>query len=179
MFPISTTTKNGKHLLIREAEPADAAQILAYLEEVSGETDFLTFGPGEFELGKEKQAESIEKCKASPNCIHLVALVEDEIAGVLIFSSRNRPRIIHVGEFGITVRKKFWSSGIGSMLLDALISWAKAGELISKINLSVRTDNHRAIALYIRKGFVVEGKREMDTFIDGKYYDILLMGKPI
>ena len=30
--------------------PADAAAMLEYLEAVSGESDFLTFGPGEFEL---------------------------------------------------------------------------------------------------------------------------------
>ena len=33
-------------LLIREATAEDAPVIIRYLDEVSGESDFLTFGPG-------------------------------------------------------------------------------------------------------------------------------------
>ena len=38
----------GEELIIRRARPADAAQIIAYVEQVSGETDHLTFGRSEF-----------------------------------------------------------------------------------------------------------------------------------
>jgi hypothetical protein len=35
-------------LTIREARRSDAAALLEYWEAVSAETDYLTFGPGEF-----------------------------------------------------------------------------------------------------------------------------------
>jgi RimJ/RimL family protein N-acetyltransferase len=44
------TQRDGRSAEIRVAQPADAAAMLEYLEAVSGESDFLTFGPGEFAI---------------------------------------------------------------------------------------------------------------------------------
>jgi len=41
---------DGRVLVIREAAAEDARALLTYVEAVSGESDFLSFGPGEFEL---------------------------------------------------------------------------------------------------------------------------------
>ncbi|MFC1975011.1 hypothetical protein ACFLXQ_01275 [Chloroflexota bacterium] len=42
--------KNNRLLLIREAVVNDARAVLDYVQSVSGESDFLSFGPNEFEL---------------------------------------------------------------------------------------------------------------------------------
>ncbi len=47
---------NGRVLNIAHASVEDAAELVAYLEQVSGESDFLTFGPGEFGLTTEQEA---------------------------------------------------------------------------------------------------------------------------
>ena len=75
------------------------------------------------------------------------------------------------GEFGITVQRKYWGTGIGSLMIDALIAWAKNTGIIKKINLRVRTDNERAILLYEQKGFVKEGVIRKEICIDCKFYD--------
>jgi len=76
----------------------------------------------------------------------------------------------------MTVRKRYWGLGIGSLLLDALIEWAREGGVIKKINLRVRADNGRAIALYQSKGFVNEGTIRKEIFLNGTYFDNHLMG---
>ena len=49
--------KDGRVLVIREVAPEDAGAILAYLEEISGESDFLNFGPGEFDMNETQERE--------------------------------------------------------------------------------------------------------------------------
>ena len=174
-FPQIIKLKNDKEMLIREAESHDAGLLIEYIERVSGETNFLSFGPGEFEMSEEEEADYLSGCAERDHCLYLLAFVDGNMVGTLHFSSRNRSRIIHVGDFGITVQKAFWGFGIGNVLMDALIDWATASTVIKKINLKVRTDNQRAIQLYLKKGFTVEGVMKMENFVDGKYYDIMLM----
>ena len=49
-------------------------------------------------------------------------------------------------------------------------------KITTKINLSVREDNPRAIALYKKCGFEVEGISKNETYLDGKFFDIVNMG---
>ena len=52
--------KNGEVLLIKEVQKKDAAQVLEYIDKVAGETDFLRFGPGEFNMSLEDEEKFIE-----------------------------------------------------------------------------------------------------------------------
>jgi RimJ/RimL family protein N-acetyltransferase len=169
-------TGDGRGLLIREGAGADAKTILAYLEQVSTETDFLTFGPADLELSEAEEAAYLERCHRAENCPYLLAFVDGNLAGILSFSASSRPRIRHTGELAITVLQAYWGLGVASAVLDALLEWANDGGVIKKINLWVRTDNQRALALHERKGFEIEGTVRKEIFVDGIYYDNLLMG---
>jgi RimJ/RimL family protein N-acetyltransferase len=79
----------------------------------------------------------------------------------------------------MVVKKKYWGFGIGSLLLDTLLEWAKSNQFIKKINLRVRTDNQRAIKLYEKRGFVKEGTLRKEIFLNDKYYDLLWMGREL
>jgi len=175
MEPIEAFTKNGRPLLLREAEDNDAGDVLAYVNQVCRETDYLTFGPGEFTMTLKQEQDYLAQCQASETCLYLLGLLEDEIVGSLTFQAGRRPRVRHVGEFGISVRQACWGLGIASALIDALVAWAREGAVI-KIDLRVRADNTRAIALYEHKGFVVEGRLRNEICVDGVYYDHLCMG---
>ena len=161
---------------IREAEAVDAPSLLEYIEEAAAETDFLTFGAGEFSLTHEEESEFLENCRESINEIYLIAWIGDAIAGTLSFTGGNHKRTRHTGEFGMTVRKQFWGQGVGSLLLDTLIAWARSGGVVTKINLQVRADNERAISLYELKGFEREGRILNSILLGGKYHDSLCMG---
>ncbi|OPZ75868.1 MAG: hypothetical protein BWY82_00034 [Verrucomicrobia bacterium ADurb.Bin474] len=49
------TTKTGIELHVREAIPDDSAKLIAFLEDTSGESDNLSFGPGDLGLSEEKE----------------------------------------------------------------------------------------------------------------------------
>ena len=45
-----------------------------------------------------------------------------------------------------------------------------------KVNLRVRTDNTRAIALYERCGFVLEGTQRHEMHVGDEFHDLHCMG---
>jgi RimJ/RimL family protein N-acetyltransferase len=171
--------KDGKVLIIRAAIPYDAPSILTFVEALSGQTDFLTFGPGEFGYNEAQERAFIRNVELSPNALFLIAFIDDVLVGILTFNGGDRPRVRHTGELGLMVPKGHWGKGIGSLLLDTLVRWAEEGGIVTKLNLRVRTTNTRAIALYERKGFVVEGTMTRSTKIGDTYFDSYWMGKQI
>ena len=167
---------DGRVLGIRKAHPADAPELLAYIEQTSAQTDFFTFGPGEFDLSEAEERHYLGAVLDSPNQVFLLALVDGAIVGTANFDAPRRPRVRHSGEIGMSVHRDFWRMGVGSALLDTLIAWAKATGIVTKLNLKVRTDNDRAIALYRRKGFALEGTIRNDMKLGDHYYDHHCMG---
>jgi RimJ/RimL family protein N-acetyltransferase len=179
MFPSAHTLKTGETLVIREATALDAAAVIDYVHAISGESDFLSFGPGEFGIPVDQEAKILQRFHEVDNQLYLLGLLDDQIVSALSFSGGHRPRTRHTGEFGLSVRRAYWGLGIGSRMLDALLAWARETRILRKINLRVRTDNPRAIALYKRKGFVLEGTISRAILIDGIDYDHHCMGLEI
>lgn len=166
-------------VIIREAVADDADKMLNYLEEIAAESDFLTFGPGEFKLTLEQEKDTLDSYSIKDNALFLVAEINEKIVGNLDFQGGSRPRIAHTGEFGISVLKDYWGQHIGKVLLKTLINWANGTDLIRKINLRVRSDNERAKHLYQSVGFIEEGVISRDLLVDGTFYDSILMGLTI
>ncbi|WP_460415302.1 GNAT family N-acetyltransferase [Planifilum fimeticola] len=108
--------------------------------------------------------------------LYLIAEVDGELAGMLQFQPGKRKRNAHAGEFGMSVRKKYWGMSIGRKLLQGLLQWARQTGKIRKINLRVRADNERAIRLYRSVGFKVGGTISREFCIDGRFYDAHWMG---
>lgn len=167
---------NGGLLTIREALPEDAAEVLKYINIVSAESDFLGFGEGEFELTEAQEKAVLQQFLDTDTQLYLLGIIDTEIVAVLNFSGGRRLRVRHTGEFGMSVQKRYWGNGIGGLLLDRLLEWAKETNIITKINLRVRTDNQRAIALYQNKGFVIEGTIINDLYVGDSYYSSHIMG---
>lgn len=179
IFPTKSQTKDGVALIIREAEEADAAAMLDYVQTVSGETDFLTFGPGEFDITLEDEERIIAAHRRLDNQIFLLAEVDGRLVGMLNVSASQKPRLRHIGEFGLTVLRTYWGLGIGAALMQAMLDWAGASGVIRKINLTVQADNAMAIRLYERFGFETEGRLRRDLYVNGIYHDAFIMGKLI
>ena len=159
---------------IREVCGEDAAQMLLYNKVVGSETDFLCFGGETFNISEEKEAKFLTKFKNSQRDVMLVALDNGKIVGNAALESERIARYSHRTELSITVLKDYWGQGIGSALMERLISFAKSKKFKS-IFLDVRADNTRAISLYEKFGFVEIGKYEAYFKINGNYYDAKLM----
>ncbi|NNF08479.1 MAG: GNAT family N-acetyltransferase, partial [Candidatus Eisenbacteria bacterium] len=125
MVPSLKTLRDGSPLEIREATAEDAVPLQSYIEATSAESNFLSFGPGEFGISIEENQVFLEQCQKTDNLLYLVASSRDLIVGSLVFHGGKRPRMRHCGEFGISVSKSHWGLGVGGFLVDAMITWAK------------------------------------------------------
>ena len=165
-----------KRITIRKANKFDAKALIEYLNIIGGESDFLTFGLGQFGKSVEEEEVFIENVLSKENDLFIIVEYNGEVIGNLNFSSGFRERTAHTGEFGVSVLKKYWGNGIGEELIKYLINWSKESGVIRKLNLRVRTDNNKGISLYKKMGFLEEGLSKRDFLIDDKFYDSLLMG---
>lgn len=167
---------NKEKIIIRKVNKSDAKALIEYLNVIGGESDFLTFGIGQFGISVEQEEDFIEGVLQKKNALFIIAEVKGKVVGNLNFSGGQRQRTAHVGEFGVSILKEYWGNGIGEELIKYLISWSKSSGIIRKINLRVRTDNIRGINLYKKFGFLEEGIVKRDFLINDEFYDSLLMG---
>lgn len=74
-------------------------------------------------------------------------------------------------------KKAFWGHGIGKSLMNAAIKYCdNVG--VEKIGLIVVESNKKAVEIYKKMGFEIEGKLIKDRkYIDGTYDDTILMAR--
>lgn len=76
--------------------------------------------------------------------------------------------------YGIVVRDDYQSKGIGKALTSHILNYAKACQL-SRMSLITSTDNTRAIVLYDKFGFVIEGLRKRGDVWRKNVFDVYYM----
>ena len=168
---------DGAPIRIRRPTSDDAPAVLADTRQVGAESDFLSFGGEGPPMTEAEERIFLAGLASSDNALVIVAEWNGEMVGNLSFRGGNRARTRHVGEFGITVARVCQGVGLGRRLMDVFLAWARDGGIVRKINLLVRTDNTRAIALYESLGFAIEGRKRRDMLVNGEFHDAYLMGR--
>ena len=170
--------RDGNAVTIRSVEPEDAPLMLQYMKIMLGETPFLLRTPEEFDYTPEEEARILAKRKDDSRSLMLVAELDGRIiASADVCSHGAKSRVMHRGELGISVRKDFWRQGIGSALMERLITFA-ARNGYEQIELTVESKNRRALGLYFKYGFMVYGTRPHGMkYPDGTYDNDYLMVK--
>ena len=163
-------------IIYRRAQGSDAGKIVDFYNFVGGETSYLSFEKDEDPMNVKEQEDEIRSLEDKEASIMLLAMDKDEIAGIATIHSSAKVKARHDGELGIVVAKKYQGQGIGTELIRQLIEWAKGNGVTTRISLDTRADNVKAVELYLKFGFVVEGCRKNSTLLDGKYYDLYVMG---
>jgi putative acetyltransferase len=108
----------------------------------------------------------------------LLAFVDGEIAGNAgLHPVGKSPRRAHARMLGIVVHSRFQGRGVGKALMQALMDLADKWLPVTRIELTVFSDNARAIKLYESFGFVAEGTHKAYALRDGKYADTLAMAR--
>ncbi|MBI3892909.1 MAG: GNAT family N-acetyltransferase [Candidatus Wallbacteria bacterium] len=170
--------RKGESYVVRQATPADAAQVLAFIDRVCHEaSEFLLMEPGEVYFTVDDETDYLTRLFYADNSLGLIAQRHGEIVGFLNFDGGQRRKVRHAGEFGMSVRQSHWGLGIGGSLIDLLIEWAAASHVVRKVNLRVFANNDRGMRLYRSRGFVEEGRLSRQIFHDGRYLDEILMSR--
>ena len=111
-----------------------------------------------------------------PDNFHsLVAVIDGVVAGQIGMEVMTNPRRKHVANIGMAVDEKFQGLGVGEAMVKAMVELGFNWLAIRRIELEVYTDNHAAIALYKRNGFIIEGEARDYAFRAGEYVDAFIM----
>lgn len=167
--------KNDMILHINKADKTDAHQIIEYLNLVGGESDNLLFGANDFHMSVEVEQNFIENLADSKVSALFVGKIADEIVCVGSIMAPPRKRIAHQADLAISVKKKYWGLGIGTHLIQTVITFAQENGQTEILHLGVKNDNVTAINLYKKMGFNEIGRYKNFFKIAGKYYDEILM----
>lgn len=167
----------GIQYIIRSAAASDAGELSRLRVQLDEETENLDREPGEGYMNKEDFEELISRDTESKRNLFLVAVVHNKIVGFSRCEGNELKRFAHKVEFGVCVAKVCWGYGIGKELLQQSILWAdRAG--MKKMTLNVLETNKKAIDLYTKFGFEIEGVLKNDKLLsDGKFYNTVVMGR--
>ena len=158
------------NIIYREAETSDAGKFLEYCKIVGAESDNLTFGEEGLPFSISQTADYIRKISGNPDGVMILAFDEGELVGNGAVSSvSGRARFAHRKDLAITVRKDYWGKGVGTGLMKLLIDFCRKNGT-EVIELQVRSDNERAIALYNKFGFEKIGTHKNFFKIGGEYF---------
>jgi ribosomal protein S18 acetylase RimI-like enzyme len=155
---------------MRQAKPSDALAVTALLRQVA-ETGVSFAAPHEID------PERIARDLAEGLGLRIVVERNGEVVGYLKLDPGLYESVARTARMQLAVREDLRGRGIGAELLRAAVSWAEGGAL-DRIEIFVRENNPRAIALYKRFGFVEEGRlRQRVRLRDGRRVDDVVLGR--
>jgi RimJ/RimL family protein N-acetyltransferase len=161
---------------IRLAHPDDAAALLGLQHRLDAQSPFMLLEPGEREQAPGRLRARLQD-QGKTGSFDLVA--EDEpgrLGGWLSVEVLPFRRAAQTGYLVIGVDAAEAGHGIGRDLLVAAAQEA-CGRGLCRLELTVMADNLRALGLYLRSGFQVEGLRRHALVRDGSVIDEYYMGK--
>lgn len=164
-------------LHIRDATLADASALNHFMLRLESEA-LPTIYTLEHRLTIESELAAIRRLSDSPNSLFLLAERNGEIVGAMDMQGMRHPQCTHVGYVGLSVRRDLRGQGIGSALFNALFESAPSVG-VTRLELEVFANNPRAIALYERMGFQVDGLRPGIVRLGTDFIDVVLMGRAL
>lgn len=159
-------------IVIRPAEPADAAGVAALLGRV-GTVE------GTLQVPDAPIASRLEFLqRLEPRECRLVAIAGGQVVGwAALHLVQASLRRAHVRLLGIALASEAQGRGLGRQMMERLLDWADNWAGVLRIELQVHEDNEHAIALYRSLGFVEEGRHRGYALKAGKYIDSLSMAR--
>ncbi len=138
----------GAEVTVRAARADDCMPMAVVYAAVAEErTGIGGEPPVDLEARARRFEDSLEGC--------FVAIGDAEIVGQINVLTTGHG----YAEIGMLVAREWRGRGVGSVLMEAGIEWARGRGDIHKLSLSVFAHNEAGIALYRKFGFVEEGRR--------------------
>jgi GNAT superfamily N-acetyltransferase len=148
---------------VRPAEDVDRRALALLLAAVAEERDGIAAEPP---IDVDKLAENWK----------LDGTLVAEVGGDMVGEIRVDPSWMGFGDIGMMVAAGWRGRGVGSALVAAAIDWARVRGL-HKLALGVFPHNEAAVALYLKFGFVEEGRLVQHIRrSDGQLWDLIEMG---
>ena len=162
-------------MTIRRANPGDAAAYARIMGEPDVYANLLQLPYADEESWRHRLTESSAPGKPD---LSLVAEVDGKVVGSAgLHPAGLAARRRHAMMLGMSVACEAQGNGVGTALMAALCDYADRWAGVLRIELTVFTDNTRAIALYRKFGFEVEGTHRCYALRAGQYVDAHFMAR--
>ena len=161
---------------IREADPADASEVVDLFQRLYAETKFLLYEPGEAVPAVRETADRMALAAQNETGAMFVAEAQGKLIGVAFGNRGGAKKTRHSLFLVMAVLQAWTGRGVGRSLIEAREGWA-VSKRMHRLELTVSTMNHRAISLYEKVGFAREGVKRHSLNIEGRYVDELYMSK--
>lgn len=162
-------SRRGRAFLVRPATADDATALVALRDAVAAEGRWIVARPGEATVLEETLALAALLAEGG---LSLCLVVDDRVVGNVVV--RRAPGEEAVGDVGIAVARDARGEGLGRVLMETAVAWAKAVQL-RRLRLSVLSDNQPAIALYRSLGFTNLGVQRLAPRPWDEERDVLVM----
>ncbi len=162
-------------ITIRRASPKDAAAYARFMSHPEVYSALMQLPYNDEETWRARLSDT---CAAGKTDLPLAAEVHGEVvasAGLHPVSPALRRR--HALTLGISVAPEAQGRGVGSALMAAMCDYADNWVGALRIELTVYTDNERAIRLYRKFGFEIEGTFRGYAMRHGHYADAYAMAR--
>ncbi|KAF8133939.1 acyl-CoA N-acyltransferase [Boletus edulis] len=80
------------------------------------------------------------------------------------------------GTYGVCLLPAFWNRGYGSEVTAFVVDYAFRWIGLQRLSLSVFACNERAVTVYEKAGFVIEGRKRASVWSNDRWEDVLFMG---
>lgn len=107
---------------------------------------------------------------------HFVAVLDEQVIGWCDVLRQFAHVKQHVGTLGMAVSARHRGQGVGRALIEAAISHASQRGL-TRLELTVHSENVAAQSLYRSVGFQLEGTQVRAWRIGERYFDVLAMAR--
>jgi len=173
--PKEILLKNGKTVLLRHVEVADAPRVIDFVQGFVYEAEYVPLVKGEFNPTLEEEEAILRSYVERDTCLFLVAEYEGKIVGNINVEGHKRKILEHTALFGMGMWKEWEGVGLGTAILNAAIAWAKANPTLEMLWLQVYENNQVGRALYRKAGFVEHGMTPKFFKQNGQYHNEVLM----
>lgn len=162
-------------ITIRRASPKDAAAYARLMNHPDVFAGLMQMPFTSEDVWRNKLADS---CAPDKVDLPLAAELHGEVVGSAgLHPSAVAQRRRHAMTLGISVAPEAQGQGVGSALMAAICDYADRWMGVLRLELTVYTDNARALALYRKFGFQVEGTLRGYALRDGQYADVHAMAR--
>lgn len=161
---------------VRKATREDAKALYELRLLLCQETNFMLPTAIELASNMDDEIGKLKNLTENQSVLLLVSEDKNDLTGYLLCRRYLSQKLSHVASLVMGTRRASWGSPTASRLFAQMISWANE-KSIHRLELTVMSDNQRAVSFYRKLGFLTEGQREKAIYDQDRFFHELYMAR--
>lgn len=166
----SFEAKNGETIILRPVDENDAQDIIMHVEMIVKAGRYLQ---KEEPRTLEEEIKFILETRLKGNMYTAVER-KGKVVGIARVLKGELEMKKHTGIFRTWIHPDSQGLGIGKQVMNYTLRWGRTNNL-HKLWLTVFSGNEKAVLVYEKSGFIIEGRQKNQVVIDGNFEDEIFM----